>query len=236
VVIDVIRATTTAITAAAGGWRCFPAPSIRAALALARTFEDPLLAGESGGDIPSGFEMDNSPAHLAARADIHRPLILVSSSGTRVIHEARDCDTVYLSCFRNYSVMADYLAGRHSQVAVIGAGSKGEFREEDQACCAWVAARLAGHGYLPVNAETEDAIERWSGRSPESCLCSHSVDFLKRTNRCQDLDFIFTHVADLAAVFAVRDGEVQTVHGHESLELQASDPKSDQEPLPALVA
>ena len=34
VAIDVIRATTTAITAAATGRRCFPAPTIEAALAL----------------------------------------------------------------------------------------------------------------------------------------------------------------------------------------------------------
>ena len=29
-----------------------------------------------------------------------------------------------------------------TRVAVIGAGSKGEFREEDQICCAWIAAGL----------------------------------------------------------------------------------------------
>src|SRR5215471_13562655 len=91
VAVDVIRATTTAITAAASGWRCFPAPTVEAALALARKFKDPLLAGESSGAIPAAFEMDNSPAQLTARSDTHRPLVLVSSSGTRVIHEAAGC-------------------------------------------------------------------------------------------------------------------------------------------------
>jgi 2-phosphosulfolactate phosphatase len=217
VVVDVIRATTTAITAAAAGWRCFPVPTISAALALAQELDNPLLAGESGGDIPAGFEMDNSPAELAARNDTHRPLVLVSSSGTRVIHEAAGCEAVYLSCFRSYSVLADYLAGRHARIAVIGAGSKGEFREEDQACCAWVAARLASRGYFPYNPETAAMITRWSGEPAESCLCSRSVSFLKRTNRLRDLDFIFLHLDDLPAAFEVRNGEVQMIHHEEPL-------------------
>jgi 2-phosphosulfolactate phosphatase len=208
VAVDVIRATTTAITAAAAGWRCFPVPTIEAALALARQFDNPLLAGESGGDIPAGFEIDNSPALLACRKDTYRPLVLVSSSGTKVIHRAAGCEAVYLGCFRNYSVVADYLAGRHPRVAIIGAGSQGEFREEDQACCAWIAARLMSQGYLPHNPETGSLVGRWFNAPPEACLSSRSVSFLKRTDRIHDLHFIFSHIDDLPAVFAVRNGEV----------------------------
>jgi 2-phosphosulfolactate phosphatase len=216
VVVDVIRATTTAITAAAGGWRCFPAPTIEAALALAQEFDNPLLAGESGGTIPDGFEIDNSPALIANRSDIHRPLVLVSSSGTKVIHEATGCDAVYLSCFRSYSVLADYLAGRHTRIAIIGAGSLGEFREEDEACCAWIAARLMSRGYLAHNRATGDLVGRWCDAPPEKCLRSQSVSFLKRTNRLGDLDFIFSHVDDLPAVFAVRNREVRMIHEQKS--------------------
>jgi 2-phosphosulfolactate phosphatase len=159
--------------------------------------------------------MDNSPAQLAGRSDKHRPLVLVSSSGTKVIHEAGGCEDVYLSCFRSYSALVNYLAGRHARIAIIGAGSKGEFREEDQACCAWVAAGLASRGYLPYNAETTATIDRWCCEPPESCLCSRSVGFLKRTGRTRDLDFIFAHIDDLPAVFAVRNGEVRMIHQEE---------------------
>jgi 2-phosphosulfolactate phosphatase len=208
VVVDVIRATTTAITAAVTGRRCFPVPTIEAARASAKGFNNPLLAGESSGTMPAGFEMDNSPAQLANRADIHRPLVLVSSSGTKAIHEAVGCEAVYLSCFRNYSAVASYLAEHHSRVAIIGAGSKGEFREEDQICCAWIAAGLTSKGYVPENPQTVSIVERWRDAPPEACLCSRSVDFLKRTGRLNDLDFILGHIDDLPAVFAVRDGEV----------------------------
>lgn len=210
VAVDVIRATTTAITAAVAGWRCFPAPSIDAALSLASQFDDPLLAGESAGGVPSGFEMDNSPSLLAGRTDTHRPLVLVSSSGTKLIHAAAACGAVYLSCFRSYSALPEYLAGRHARVAIIGAGSQGEFREEDQACCAWVAEGLVARGYIPLNARTAAMVARWHRKSPDACLSSRSVGFLKRTGRNHDLDFIFSRIDDIQHIFTVCNGEVLT--------------------------
>jgi 2-phosphosulfolactate phosphatase len=211
VVVDVIRATTTAVTAAAAGRRCITAPTVEVALALAAGVNDPLLAGEASGAMPASFELDNSPAQIAERSDTHRPLVLVSSSGTRVIHEAAGCPAVYLSCFRNHSALATHLVGRYERVAVIGAGSKGEFREEDQICCAWIAATLMQYGYAPASAQTSDVVKCWGDSPASACLCSNSVDFLKRTGRLRDLDFILGHVDDLFAVFQVQNGEVKTV-------------------------
>jgi 2-phosphosulfolactate phosphatase len=212
VVVDVIRATTTAVTAAATGRRCFPAPNVEAALAIAGEFNNPLLAGEAGGAMPASFEMDNSPAQLAGRTDTHRPLVLVSSSGTRVIHAAAGCEAVYLGCFRSYSVLAAHLARRHDRVAVIGAGTRGEFREEDQICCAWIAAALMSRGYLPGSSQTTDVVKRWRDAPPTACLCSRSVDFLKRSGHMMDLDFILGHIDDLPQVFEIRNGEVKAIH------------------------
>jgi 2-phosphosulfolactate phosphatase len=211
VAIDVIRATTTAITAVAGGRRCFPAPDIGAALAQARRLESAILAGESGGILPQGFEMDNSPSQLALRPDPNRPVILVSSSGTKMIHAACGADAAYLACFRCHTATADYVAGRHTQIAVIGAGAQGEFREEDQICCAWIAAALMRKGYLPGTRFTTEIVDRWQDAPAHACLCSRSVDFLRRTGQLQDLDFILSHIDDLPAVFVLREGEVAMI-------------------------
>jgi len=99
VAVDVIRATTTAVTAAATGRRCFPAPTAEAAMAIAKGLDNPLLAGESNGTMPVVFEIENSPAQLANRTDTHRPLVLVSSSGTKVIHEAAGCEALIWAAF-----------------------------------------------------------------------------------------------------------------------------------------
>ena len=53
VAIDVIRATTTATTAVALGRRCFPVPSLEAAVPLAAQLDRPLLVGELGGTCPT---------------------------------------------------------------------------------------------------------------------------------------------------------------------------------------
>ena len=209
VVVDVIRATTTAITAAATGRRCFPAPTVEAALAIAQRLRNPLLAGEATSTAPVVFEMDNSPAQLAYRPDTHRPLVLVSSSGTKAIHEAASCDATYLGCFRGHSALVSHLSHRHNRVAVIGAGTKGEFREEDQICCAWIAAGLMDGGHLPGNSQTAEIVSRWRHAPPRACLCSRSVDFLRRTRQLRDLDFILSHVDDLREVFEMRNGEVR---------------------------
>jgi 2-phosphosulfolactate phosphatase len=211
VAIDVIRATTTAITAAASGRRCFLSPTIAAALATAEMLDDALLAGEVGGAIPPGFEMNNSPTEFARRTDIHRPAVLVSSSGTRVIHEAAGCQNTYLACFRCHSALASYLASQHDRVALIGAGTKGEFREEDQICCAWIAASLFRFGYAPGSPLTSDLVTRWCKAPATACLVSRSVDFLQRTGQLCDLDFILGHVDDLDQVFEVRNREVQVI-------------------------
>src|SRR5436190_18292742 len=138
VAVDVIRARTTVVTAVASGRRCHPVGTVEEAADVAGSLQRPLLAGELGGIVPDGFDLDNSPAQLAGRNDWQRPLVLLSSTGTRVIRAARDAKHSYVASLRNWSATAMHLLA-HPAVALIGAGTGDEFREEDQLCCAWIA-------------------------------------------------------------------------------------------------
>ena len=208
VAVDVIRATTTAITGVAQGRRVFPVPTLESVVALSASLSNPLVVGELGGNMPYGFDMTNSPAELAARTDIERPMILVSTSGTVVIHESRQCAAGYVACLRNYTAQIRYLAGRYEKVAAIGAGSRGEFREEDQQCCAWIAEGLMAEGYRALNKETEEAVARWSGAAPDAFIGSKSVEYLRRSGQLRDLDFILSHMDDLKAAFVFQNDEI----------------------------
>ena len=209
VAVDVIRATTTAITGVNLGRRCFAVPNIEAALPLAARLTDPLLVGELGGNMPYGFHLTNSPAHIAVRDyDATRPMILLSSSGTQLIHEAKDAPALYLACLRNYTVTADYLADRHRRVAVLGAGTRGEFREEDQLCCAWIARELIALGYAAEDENTREIVERWGDSSVEDCTEGNSASYLRNTGQLEDLDFILQHVDDLRAVYMLKHDEI----------------------------
>jgi 2-phosphosulfolactate phosphatase len=208
VAIDVVRATTTAITAVASGRRCFPVPTLEAALEAAGGLDNPLLVGEQRGVMPAGFHLNNSPSDLLARSDVQRPVVLLSSSGTRLCHEASKCTLALVACLRNYRFTADYLASHTDNVAIVGAGSRGEFREEDQLCCARIAGLLLDAGFLPEDRRTVEIVNEWSKKPVEAWLENKSAVYLRRTGQLADLKFILEHVNDLEALFMLNNGEV----------------------------
>lgn len=208
VAVDVIRATTTAVTALALGRKCYPVPSLEAAVPLAARLTNPLLVGELGGSMPYGFDLNNSPADLESRTDIHRPMILLTTSGTRVICGAQDWQAVYVACLRNYKAQIAYLAMHHPRVAVIGAGSRNQFREEDQLCCAWIAEGLLAARYEPLDEKTTTIIDQWSGVSIDEITGGASAEYLRNSGQIRDLDFILSHIDDLAEVYRFEQGQV----------------------------
>ena len=211
VAVDVLRATTTAVTAAASGRRCLPARSLEHATELVAALDRPLVAGELSGHLLEGFELGNSPAALAQRADTWRPLVLLTTSGTPLICEAAATAPTYVASLRNWSATVDHLAGRHDRVVVIGAGSRGEFREEDQLGCAWIAAGLLAAGYLAEDAVTSEVVDRWAGRPVEAALSGNSTRFLEGAGHREDVDFVAAHVDDVSAAFVMARGEVTEV-------------------------
>ncbi len=209
VAIDVIRATTTAITAVVAGWRCFVAGSIEAAVPLAARLADPVLAGELGGNQPYGFHLQNSPVAVADGAGHQRPLVLLSTSGTRLMAEAGHGEHAYAACLRNTSATARVLIGRGAPVMLLGADSRGEFREEDQLCAARIASALVQQGFEPADQSTARVIEQWSGAPDEAFLDGRSARYLRDTGQDADLDFVLGHVDDLNAVFPVTGDEIR---------------------------
>jgi len=209
VVVDVIRATTLAVTAVALGRRCIVADSPDEAVAIRARLGGGILAGELGGDLPDGFDMNNSPAELELRTDVDLPLIMVSTSGGPLMVEAgAGAGGADVACFRNFSAIAQSLIGNHQKVAIIGAGSRGEFREEDQMCCAWIGEQLIGAGYLPETDATRELIDRWSGVPATAAESSNSVAYLRRSGQLRDFDYIVSHVDDLDDACSVEGNEV----------------------------
>jgi 2-phosphosulfolactate phosphatase len=199
VAVDVIRATTTAVTGVALGRRCFPVSCLDEAVKLAAEFDDPLLVGELGGSTPYGFSLTNSPADLAMRADIDRPMILLSTSGTRLIAAAPQ--SIYVACLRNYSALIHRLVSLSADVALIGAGTRGEFREEDALCCARIAAGLLDSGFQAGDETTASIVERWTDQPVDAFVGGKSTEYLRASGQLRDLEFILTHIDDLDDVF-----------------------------------
>ncbi len=213
VAIDVIRASTTATSAIALGRKVYPAINADYATILASKLKDPVLMGEMGGNVPFGFHLTNSPVQVTALSTItagyftnsSRPLVLVSSSGTPLIMNSINNVAVYLSCLRNYQAVAKFIAGKHDKIALIGAGTRGMFRIEDQIGCAWVGKQLLNYGFIPENDSSEKITNQWTDCEPDIIRGSESADYLLRSGQVHDLEFILNNVNDLTVVPRLTD-------------------------------
>lgn len=212
IVVDVIRSTTTATTAVSMGKRVFPARTTDEAYVIAGKLENPIMAGELGGNIPYGFELNNSPVQMEGLADDMRPIVLVSSSGTQLILNSAGAPAVYLACFRNMSAVARHVSGRHERIAILGAGTRGQFRREDQMGCAWVADRLIKDGYRAQDAETTCYIARWDGKGPDEIKEGKSAQYLMKSGQERDLDYVLSHIDDTCCVPSLSNGELVANH------------------------
>lgn len=206
--IDVIRASTTAITAVAANRRCFPVSCAEQAFDKRREFPECILAGEIAGLMPEGFDINNSPAAIARRSDYERPLVLLSSSGTKLMVESGTRTETYVACLRNYKAVAICIAGRHERIALLGAATRGEFREEDQLCCAWVGKELMRLGHQPDDAASRNLVEQWKDAPVSSCASGNSAAYLRRSGQVNDLNFILSHVEDVPLAFRLAEGEL----------------------------
>jgi 2-phosphosulfolactate phosphatase len=209
VAVDVIRATTTATTAAALGRRLYPAGSIEASVRLAADLERPILAGELGGVQPYGFDLQNSPCQIEALEESSRPIILLSTSGTRLIAEAVRHGVTYVGCLRNARALAAHLAGQERDVLILGADSRGEFREEDQLCAARIARALTESGFSPADSPTAEVLTRWGEAPDDAFLQGRSARYLRETGQDDDLAFVLEHIDDLSEVLVVEQGEIR---------------------------
>lgn len=208
VVVDVLRFTTTATTAISIGRTVYPAKTADEAFEFAERFANPLLVGELGGNVPYGFHFTNSPVQMQSLDAIpcgsfssdDRPIVLISSSGSQLLLNAVGAKDIYIGCLRNVTALANHLAGRYEKVAILGAGTRGVFRREDQIGCSWIAGRLCEKGFECEDDNTASLIDYWCGQKIDVIRDGKSAEYLIRTGQILDLEFVLNYVDDLATV------------------------------------
>ena len=144
-VIDVLRASTSIITALANGAAgVVPVETVAEARARKAALDpETLLAGERNGDAPEGFDLGNSPREFTPERVRGRTIVLTTSNGTRALLAARPAAGVGVAAFVNAAAAVAWARGRSGDVVLICAGSLGSPSLEDQACAGWLATLLA---------------------------------------------------------------------------------------------
>ncbi len=156
VVTDVLRASTTIISALANGaGRILPVPEIQAGIELKiQLGPDAILGGERKGVIIPGYDQGNSPREYTRElvggdsGRSHpvggpRPIVLCTSNGTVAMESCRTANRVLIGAFVNLAAIAAAL--RNSpRVTVVCAGTDRRITSEDILLAGALAERL-GH-------------------------------------------------------------------------------------------
>jgi 2-phosphosulfolactate phosphatase len=132
VVIDVIRATSTIVTALANGADGMqPVASVDDAFALKARDPNALLAGERGGQALPGFDLGNSPEDFTAERVQGRRIILTTTNGTQALAACNGARAVMTVGFLNLSAVAERLRKLGPPWLIVCAGCNGEFGVDD---------------------------------------------------------------------------------------------------------
>jgi 2-phosphosulfolactate phosphatase len=188
VVFDVLRATSTMVTALANGAaQIFPVPEIAQALRLRADHPAALLAGEREGvrilSARSGgvdFDLGNSPREFTAERVAGRDIIMTTTNGTRALQACLGARRILPGAWLNLGALARRLhSGEAARLLIICAGTHEEAAYEDTlaagALCdlvwaqfeiepEWISdsAHIARQIYLDAGSDVEGALQRHS--------------------------------------------------------------------------
>lgn len=145
VVIDVIRASTTIVTALAHGARgVVPVgtPDEARARAVALPQGATLLGGERGGVPPPGFDCGNSPVEYAPERVAGRTVLFTTTNGTRALLAVAEAARIAVAGFTNAAAVVRWLGTAACDVLLVCAGELGRLCLEDATCAGLLVARL----------------------------------------------------------------------------------------------
>ncbi|MFP4227375.1 MAG: 2-phosphosulfolactate phosphatase [Salinivenus sp.] len=145
VVIDVLRACSTIVTALSRGARAvLPVPDMAEAGKIAANLDPEVyrLGGERNGAKIEGYHLGNSP-HEYTRDEVEdRDVILNTTNGTRALAHAKEAEHLVAACFLNAGRVVDFVQNTTDAVTIICAGRQNRLALEDTLCAGLILDRL----------------------------------------------------------------------------------------------
>jgi 2-phosphosulfolactate phosphatase len=171
VVIDVLRATSTIVTALSRqALQVIPVNEPTEAIELARRIgsDECVLGGEQKGLKIEGFDLGNSPTEYDTAKVAEKKVILCTTNGTKAIKRAQGAAEVLIGSYLNMQAIVDYLATSGQDLLVLCAGRELQVSLEDLACAGMVVRDLKE---LRDDLELTDAatVARYVAERAQSC-------------------------------------------------------------------
>jgi 2-phosphosulfolactate phosphatase len=151
VVIDVLRASTTIITALGNGAReIIPVATVESAVKISgNLFGDViLLGGERNGKMVDGFNLGNSPAEYTPERVKGKAIIFSTTNGSQALVKARYARELFVCGFVNVGTVAEALWRTPRDFTIVCAGNDGVLSMEDSVCAGMLISRVASEGSL----------------------------------------------------------------------------------------
>ena len=199
VVIDVIRATTTIVTALANGAKAIvPAKNSEDAVRIANNLkrDDVILAGERNADRIPGFDLGNSPLEMTPEAVAGKTIVMATTNGSEALLVSEPGGKVMIGAVVNFSATAESAReafDQQGELILLCAARERTFALED----AYVAGRLAqsvlsGRGRNPAELNdgaiaARELVRRYGDRWKSALSASGAARELKRAGFADDI-------------------------------------------------
>lgn len=144
-VIDVLRACSTIVTALDNGARAIiPVADMAEAGKIAEHMDGDtmVMGGERSGLKIEGYQLGNSPLEYTPEAVQGKVVVLNTSNGTGAITRARSAAEVAVASFLNVSEAVSFASQAKNDVAIVCAGSDNRVALEDILCAGLILHRL----------------------------------------------------------------------------------------------
>ena len=213
-VVDCLRATTSIAAAlAAGATGVVPVAEEDEARIWARE-HSAVLAGERACLPPPGFALGNSPAAFTPTLVRHREVVLWTTNGSRALARARQAQGPLLAfSLVNAGAVATYLRQTATLLAVVCAGTEGEFSLEDAFAAGALISRLGPNApyALDERAQAAHLIYRGGRESMRELLSTtRAAARLRAAGLADDIGYVARmDVLDIVPVW--RDGALRPV-------------------------
>ncbi|MDX1590837.1 MAG: 2-phosphosulfolactate phosphatase [Balneolaceae bacterium] len=154
VVIDVLRATSTIITALMNGARgVISVEDMNEASKISQNVDSKnhLLCGEKDGVKIEGYDLGNSPLEYTRERVEGKTLIFNTTNGTKAVKKSMVSSDVIIGAFLNVSAVTRYLTESKNDIILLCAGWKGRLALEDTLLAGSIIYKLYD-GSLPDTA------------------------------------------------------------------------------------
>ena len=151
VVIDVLRASSTIITALSNGAKeIVPVGTIEFAVKISGGIfgGQTLLGGERNTKKIEGFALGNSPSEYSKEIVTGKTIVFYSTNGSRSVVKAKYSANLFVCSFNNLAAIANHLSQLNEDVIILCSGNNNFLSLEDSVCAGMLINDLSNKNVI----------------------------------------------------------------------------------------